>query len=386
MIKNDEFLIEPDPRRRAWVEVDPLVIEANTKIMKELLLENCLLMAVVKADGYGHGANTVAKASLKGGASYLGVATLEEGIELREEGFKCPILVLGNLVNAFDLNTCIHWDLIPTISSYKVALICQKIAKEGSRKFSIHIKVDTGMTRLGCDFSEAKELISLIQKLSNLELKGIYSHLALADNDKDINLNYFNNQQLTKFNTLLRDLDFKKSEILFHLANSAGTISDQKLHFDMVRIGLALYGYSPFLEEDENLGLKPALSLKAKVTLIRDVPKGVGVSYGHIFTTNRRSRLAVVSVGYADGVPRILSGKISALFKGQLLPQVGSITMDQLIVDATDCPEVEVGSVLTFLGSDGDFSITTHQWSKLSGLIPWEILCGFKHRLPRVIV
>lgn len=171
-----------------------------------------------------------------------------------------------------------------------------------------------------------------------------------------------------------------------HLANSAGTLRDKDLHFDMVRVGLALYGYSPFSKFKNNFSLEPALAVRARVTLVRDVPSNTGVSYGHTFKTNRPSRLAVVGIGYADGISRSLSGKISVLIDGNFYPQVGSITMDQLVIDLTDRPDVPVGSVVTLLGVDGHSAITPYQWSEATGSIPWEILCGFKYRLPRVVI
>ena len=193
-------------------------------------------------------------------------------------------------------------------------------------------------------------------------------------------------QQQQHFEAVLRTLPEQHNGFMRHLANSAGTLRDRGLHYDMVRVGLALYGHSPNLQLQGKVDLQPALSVKARVTLIRDVPAGVGVSYGHRFTTRRPSRLAVVGIGYADGVSRSLSGQISAIADGQLLPQVGAITMDQLVLDATNHPDLEVGSIVTLLGKDGDACITPQQWSDLSGSIPWEVLCSFKHRLPRLVI
>ena len=177
------MLINSDPRQRAWVEVDPLAIEANTCKILGRLQEGCNLMAVVKADGYGHGAETVARAAIRGGAASLGVATLQEGMELRQSGFHCPILVLGNLTEVEDLSKCLFWELMPTISSLREALLCQNLAEGSGRKFGVQLKFDTGMSRLGCDLNEAPRLIETLENLSNIDLKGIYSHLAFADGD-----------------------------------------------------------------------------------------------------------------------------------------------------------------------------------------------------------
>ena len=379
-------VMNPDPRSRAWVEVDSKVIESNARVLKKFIGEDCLFMAVVKADGYGHGSETVAKAALIGGADCLGVATLEEGIQLRNAGLKCQILILGNLINSEELYSSFCWDLIPTISGIREAIICNNIAENNHKKFIIHLKVDTGMTRLGCDCNQAKELISKIDCLKNISLEGIYSHLAIADKDLENNNQLsFTQIQLNRFEKVLKDLDNRNKPLCRHLANSAGTLSDSRLHFDMVRVGLSLYGYFPSRKFESDLNLIPALKVKARVTLIRDVEKGIGVGYGHFFKTQRKSKLAVVAIGYADGVSRTLSGQISALVDGVLVPQVGAIAMDQMVFDITDKPDIKTGQVLTLLGSDGGLCISPQRWCDLSGSIPWEVLCSFRNRLPRVV-
>ena len=381
-----ENVISPDPRSRAWVEVDSKIIENNARVLKNFIGDDCSLMAVVKADGYGHGAETVAKSALNGGADSLGVATLEEGIQLRNAGLKCQILILGNLINSEELYSSFCWDLIPTISGIREAIICNNIAENKNKKFFIHLKVDTGMTRLGCDCDEVKELISKIDCLENISLKGIYSHLAIADKDleKNTKLN-FTQIQVTRFEKVLKDLGARNKSLCRHLANSAGTLSDSRLHFDMVRVGLSLYGYFPVNDFESDLRLKPALKVKSRVTLVREVEKGIGVGYGHFFKTQRKSKLAVVAIGYADGVSRNLSGKISASIDGVLVPQVGAIAMDQMVFDITDKPQIKTGQVLTLLGTDGEVCLSPQNWCDLCGSIPWEVLCGFRNRLPRVI-
>ncbi len=379
-------VINSHPCSRAWVEVDSKAIENNSRVLKKFIGEDCLLMAVVKADGYGHGAETVAKAALLGGADSLGVATLEEGIELRNAGLKCQILILGNLINSEELYSSFCWDLIPTISGIREAIICNNIAEKTDKQFVIHLKIDTGMTRLGCDCNEVKELISKIDYLENISLKGIYSHLAIADKDhRGKTLKNFTQIQLNRFEKVLNDLGERKQSICRHLANSAGALSDSCLHFDMVRVGLSLYGYFPVNDFESDLNLTPALKVKARVTLIRDVEEGIGVGYGHFFKTQRKSKLAVVAIGYADGVSRALSGKISASIDGVLVPQVGAIAMDQMVFDITEKPDVKIGQVLTLLGKDGEVFISPQNWSDLSGSIPWEVLCSFRNRLPRVV-
>ncbi len=376
--------VEANPRQRAWLEVSDSAIEANARSLKRHLGPHCDLMAVVKADGYGHGAETVAKASVRGGATSFGVATLQEGIDLRNAGLDQPVLVLGHLSQPDDLRACLQWRLMPTLSSMREALLCQNLADSSGRRFPVQLKVDTGMTRLGCDWKDGKRLAHAIQQLDQLSLSGIYSHLALADGERDGPAAQVTKLQEDRFESITREL--RSPTLKRHLANSAGTLRDTGLHHDLVRVGLALYGHCPSEHLDGILNLEPAMSVKAKVSLIREVPAGVGVSYGHRFVTQRPSRLAVVSIGYADGVSRCLSGRIHALHAGQTLPQVGAITMDQLILDATEHRGLESGDVVTLLGRDGEETISPRSWAQLADSIPWEVLCSFKHRLPRLVI
>ena len=375
---------EANPRQRAWLEVSASAIETNARALKRHLGPSCDLMAVVKADGYGHGAETVAKASVRGGATSFGVATLQEGIDLRNAGLDQPVLVLGHLSQPDDLRACLHWQLMPTLSSMREALLCQNLADSSGRRFPVQLKLDTGMTRLGCDWKEGNRLAHAIQQLDQLHLCGIYSHLALADGERDGHAAQVTTLQEERFESITREL--RSPTLKRHLANSAGTLRDSRLHHDLVRVGLALYGHCPSEHLDGILNLEPALSVKAKVSLIREVPPGVGVSYGHRFVTKRPSRLAVVSIGYADGVSRCLSGRIHALHDGHTLPQVGAITMDQLILDATEHTGLESGDVVTLLGRDGEQTISPRSWAELADSIPWEVLCSFKHRLPRLVI
>jgi alanine racemase len=371
-------------RQRAWVEVDPAAIATNARSLCRHIGPGSRLMAVVKADGYGHGAVTVAQAALAGGAHCFGVATLGEGIELRRAGIDAPVLVMGCLSQAEELRSCLQWHLMPTISGMREALLCQNLARGHGRAMPLQLKLDTGMARLGADWQEGPRLVAAIQGLEAVQLVGLYSHLASADlpPGEDGGLT---RQQQQRFESVLTSLQQQGLDPgCRHLANSAGTLGSNALHFDMVRVGLALYGHRPASHLGTAMALQPAIHLHARVSLVREVAAGVGVSYGHRFHTSRPSRLAVVGIGYADGVPRQLSNQLEVLFQGQRLPQVGAITMDQLVLDSTDHPDLDVGSVVTLLGRDGDEEITPADWSARCNTIPWEILCGFKHRLPRL--
>nr|AUG32546.1 alanine racemase [Paulinella longichromatophora] len=372
-------------RQRAWVEIDKAAIASNTYNLCKLVGPKSQLMAVVKADGYGHGALNAAEAAQSGGASSYGVATLHEGIQLREGGIQAPILVLGNITQSEELRACKEWDLMPTISTVREILLCESLARWNGYIISIHIKIDTGMTRLGINWEEGVRMIKVLKELNFVKIVGIYSHLALTD--QSIVAKQFTQVQKQRWVNVLHSLS--QHQIGFgyrHLANSAGTLLNNELGFDMIRVGLAIYGQIP----QSNLGrihsLQPALHLRARVTLIRHVPAGVGISYGHEYITSQPSRIAVVSIGYGDGVPRVLSGKMEVLFQGECVRQVGNITMDQLMLDATNVKGLRVGSVVTLLGSSGGRQINAFDWSQKCNTIPWEILCGLKDRLPRLVL
>ena len=385
--KFTNFEKDIDLKQRAWIEVKGKAIETNVRQLRSKLSKNCQFMAVVKADGYGHDAKLVSEYAIKGGASQLGVATLNEGIRLRSSGVKKPILILGNLYTKRDLIICFKNDLMPTISSIRECLICNNIGKHFGLKFLLHLKVDTGMSRLGFEYNNFVQQFENIKSFDNISIEGIYSHLSSADELNSLDPKSITQLQRQKFQELLKQINVDRNKnIKIHLANSAGMLLDKNFHFHMVRVGLSMYGYKPLSKLNKNLLLKPALSLKVKVAFIRTIDPGIGVSYGGKFVSHRKTNLAVLSIGYADGVPRNLSGKINVIHNDQLYPQVGSITMDQMMVDITGSSEIKVGSTMVLLGSDGDKTISPLEWARKSNTIPWEILCSFKNRLPRVQV
>lgn len=385
--KYPNFDRDIDLKQRAWIEVKGKAIETNVRQLRSKLSKNCQFMAVVKADGYGHDAKLVSQYAFKGGASQLGVATLNEGIKLRSSGVKKPILILGNLYTKRDLIICFKNDLMPTISSIRECLICNNIGKNFGLKFLLHLKVDTGMSRLGFEYNKFVQQFEKIKSFENILIKGIYSHLSSADELNSLDPKSITQLQRKKFQELLKQINVNRNKnIKIHLANSAAMLLDKNFHFHMVRVGLSMYGYKPLSKSNKNLLLEPALSLKVKVAFIRTIDKGVSVSYGGKFVSHRKTKLAVLSIGYADGVPRNLSGKINVIHNNKFYPQVGSITMDQMMIDITDSNEIKVGSTMVLLGSDGDKTISPLDWARESNTIPWEILCSFKNRLPKVQV
>jgi len=376
-----------DLKQRAWIEVKGKALETNVRQLRSKLSKNCQFMAVVKADGYGHDAKVVSEYAIRGGASQLGVATLKEGIKLRSAGVKKPILILGNLYTKKDLILSFKNDLMPTISSMRECLICNNIGKQFELKFSLHLKVDTGMSRLGFDCNKFVQEFEKIKSFDNISIDGIYSHLSSADEDNSLDPKSSTQLQRLKFKELLKQINVESNHnIKIHLANSAGMLINKDFHFHMVRVGLCMYGYNPLSKINNSLALKQALFLKAKVAFIRIIDKGVSVSYGGKFVSGRKTKLAVLSIGYADGIPRNLSGKINVIHNNKFYPQVGSITMDQMMVDITDSNEIKIGTTMVLLGSDGDKTISPLDWARESNTIPWEILCSFKNRLPKVQV
>lgn len=369
--------------QRAWVEIDLAALTHNVKQLKNLLSPHTQLMAVVKADAYGHGAVAVSQTALSAGASWLGVATIPEGIELREAGIAAPILVLGATHTAQQVKAIAQWHLEPTICTAKQALIFSEVLVGLNQSLSVHAKLDTGMSRLGTPWQEATEFVQLVKGLPNLKLASIYSHLATADSPDTAVMK----EQHQRFQRAIAQI--KTSGInptSLHLANSAAALADPDLHYDLVRVGLATYGLYPAPHLQNVVGLKPAMQVKARVTQVKTIEPGTGVSYGYQFIAQKQTRIAVVGIGYADGIPRNLSNKMQVLIRGKFVPQVGAVTMDQLMLDVTDIPDLEVGEVVTLLGKNGEYQITADDWAATLGTISWEILCGFKHRLPRVAV
>ncbi|MDH6100086.1 alanine racemase [Anabaenopsis sp. FSS-46] len=371
--------------QRAWVEIDLGALSHNVGQLVKLILPGTQLMAVVKADAYGHGAVTVAQTALQSGASWLGVATVPEGIQLREGGIKAPILILGAAHTPEQIRAIAHWKLQPTLCSPKHALIFSNILEtiNDTSPLPVHIKLDTGMSRLGTDWKEAVEFVQLVQNLPHLEIASIYSHLATADHADTT----FMEEQHRRFEQAIAQIkNMGINPHCLHLANSAATLTNPALHYDIVRAGLAIYGLYPAPHLKNTINLQPVLQLKARVTQVKTISAGTGVSYGQHFIAPHELRLAVVGIGYADGVPRNLSQKIQVLIRGQRVPQIGVITMDQLMLDVSTIPDLQAGEIVTLLGEQGEETISANDWAEKLNTISWEILCGFKHRLPRVAV
>jgi alanine racemase len=339
-------------------------------------------MTVVKADAYGHGATTVAQVALRNGASWLGVATIPEGIELREAGINAPILVLGATYTPEQIRAIAAWNLQPTLCTPKQALIyAEALPNTAQTPLPVHLKLDTGMSRLGTAWQEAVEFAQLVQRLPQIQLASVYSHLATAD-ELDPTMMQLQQQRFDRAIAEIRSAGITPQKL--HLANSAAALTAPSLHYDMVRVGLATYGVYPAEHLKQRLNLRSVLQVKARVTQVKTLQPGTGVSYGHKFIAPRQMQMAVVGIGYADGIPRNLSNQMTVLVKGKRVPQIGAITMDQIMLDVSQIPNLQEGDVVTILGNDGKHTISADDWAHRLGTISWEILCGFKHRLPRI--
>jgi alanine racemase len=360
-------------QQRAWVEIDRGALAHNVRQLHSLLAPQTALMAVVKADAYGHGAIEVAKTVLAHGATWLAVATVPEGMELRQGGITAPIMLLGAAHSPDQIAAIEQWQLQPTIVSSDQAALFQKFL---TGPIDIHLKLDTGMSRLGTDYQQAPAFCQAVQSCSKLHIASIYSHLATADEPDDRVW-----KQQWRFKEAIESLKplFAVMPKL-HLANSAGMLLDRSLHYDLVRPGLALYGLSPAPHLANQVSLKPALSVRARLTQVKDIAAGTGVSYSHRFVAPHPMKIAILGIGYADGVPRRLSQQLQVMLQGTPVPQIGNITMDQIILDITQVPTAQVGDIVTLLGQ----GITADHWAAKLDTISWEILCGFKHRLPRL--
>lgn len=368
-------------RQRAWIEIDLSALAGNVRTLKNFLASQTELMAVVKADAYGHGAVAVAQTVLANGADSLAIATLAEGVELRQAGIDAPILILGAVNAPEDIKALIAWQLEPTICNCEQAKIYAAISSQVGKSLSVHLKLDTGMSRLGTNWQEAVAFVKAVRNLPNLYISSIYSHFATADELDSTTMNL----QHQRFKTAISQIKNSGCEIpKLHLANSAATLGDSTTHYDQVRVGLGLYGLYPASHLASVLDLKPVLQVKAKITQVKTIQAGEGISYGRKFITNEDTKVAIVGIGYADGIPRNLSNKLQAILLGSLVNQIGAITMDQLVLNIDNLPNVKPGDIVTLIGQQNNLRITADDWANTLGTISWEILCSFKHRLPRV--
>lgn len=350
----------------------------NFAQVRKLLPPTVRIMAMVKADAYGHGAVQVSKALSALGVAALGVATVEEGLELRDSYVFAPILVLGGLmgVGSAAAGMMVGADLVPVVHSAEVLDFLEATSRAAGKVTGIHLKIDTGMTRLGVMPHALPHFLSKLKECNHLRLDGVMTHLADAESDDE-----YTEHQIELFKDCISGVELAIGRVpIWHIANSAAIAKREYMVSESasehwVRPGLSLYGARPFM---------PVMMLKSKVVMIKSVPTGTKVSYGLTFETKRQSRIGVIPIGYADGYPWALSNKAFVLVCGKKVPVVGRVTMDMTMVDLTDVPEAHVGSETVLLGSQNGESIRVEDISSWGGTIPYEIFCGISKRMPRV--
>lgn len=366
---------------RVYADIDLDAIYENVKNAKALLKKDTKMMAIVKADGYGHGAVEVAR-QIDELVDAYGVAILEEGIELRKAGFTKPILILGYTPKPL-YPAMIRYDIATAVFTMEMTKEISDTAVAMHKNANIHIKLDTGMSRIGFAITkESKEIIEQIAKLPGIEIKGCFSHFARMDEKDKTKAN----EQFAKFTKMVNALEKDGVDLgIRHISNSAGIMEAPEVQMDMVRNGICLYGLYPSEEvQKERLPLKPAMELKAYVSYVKTLEPGVEIGYGGTYTTTKKTRVATIPVGYADGYSRCLSGKGSVLIHGKKAPILGRVCMDQFMVDVTDIDNVCVGDRVTLFGKDGDSCITIEEISAMAHSFNYEFVCDIGKRIPRV--
>jgi alanine racemase len=337
------------------------------------------ILAVVKAGAYGHGAIEISRRLLALNVDMLGVALVEEGRELREAGIDAPILVMG-AVFPDQAETIVSLKLTPVVYNRAVARALIQASKKLAIKVCVHLKIDTGMGRIGVAPAEAPRVIAAM-KADGLDVQGLMTHFA----DADLADKQFASLQMDRFETLLRDLETQGMRVAArHAANSASVLDFSRALFTMVRPGLMLYGYNPLEEGTVDTVLQPVLSLITRIAFLKKVPAGVPISYGRTFVTKRESLIATLPVGYADGYRRSLSNKGEVLVRGERAPIMGRVCMDMCMADVTDIAGVSEGDDVVLIGSQGSERITADDIAKITGTISYEVLCGISSRVPRI--
>lgn len=372
---------EPDLHipRWAWIEIDISALQHNIRQIKKLIQPKCRIMAILKSNGYGHGAYQIAKAALSVGVNFFGVATVEEGLDLRQKGITNPILLLSQPPFS-SIPLLLENNLTPTIITLDFAKELNLLSKE---EVKYHLKIETGMNRIGLHYHEAVNFLKTISNLSNLKLEGIFTHFATADipHNKETEL------QIERFNQAINSIRLEGIDPgIIHSANSAATILYPQSHFDMVRVGIILYGLHPSVSTKNKITLRPVMSVKAKIAFLKEPQSFEGVGYGFTHKVSPNSQIGTLSVGYADGFHRILSNKFEVLHKGRRVKQIGNICMDMMMIERTNGKLFSFGDDIVLVGKQNEEEITLDELAKLAGTINHELVCSLGLRLEKLYV
>lgn len=379
-----ERQLNRDTGRPTWIEIDLSAIANNCRLVQSLIGPHVSILACVKANAYGHGEVAVARTVLNHGASRLGVAMVSEARNLRNAGIDAPLHVLGE-IPLWQMHEAVHLNLTVTLCTLEAAQRLSAIAKTLKKIVKVHIKIDTGMGRLGIDARHAGEVVALVREIVRLpwlDFEGIFTHFAAAD-AADKSHAYM---QLARFHQILQILEQENLRPSFiHAANSAALLSMPETHFNLVRAGIALYGIAPSPETHLPEGFRPALSFKTRVAHIKMVPAGESIGYGCTFTTKQPTRIATLPVGYADGFRRAPYHWGTVLIHGQEAPILGCICMDQCMIDVTHLPQTSLDDEVVLIGRQGRAILTAEEIGRRLGTISYEVVAELLTRIPRVV-
>jgi alanine racemase len=368
------------PRYRpTWAEIDMRAIAHNYRQVRKLVGKSTNIMVVVKANAYGHGTVEISAVLEKLGVNYLGVATTDEAVRLRDHGIRTPILVLGSVLPE-EVKVLIEKNITLTLCESNILDEIKKEAFSCGAKAKVHIKIDTGMGRIGIWHEEALNFVKNLAQEKDIVIEGIYTHFSSAGRD-----DFFTNYQIEAFEKLLKQLEeFDVRIPLRHAANSIATVDFKRSHLSLVRPGLIIYGMYPKYTFPKLIKLKPAMSLKTKIVYIKDTPPGRSISYGRTHVTQKQTKIATLPIGYADGYARNLSNRAEVLIRGKYAHVVGKVTMDQTMIDIGHIKNVSVGDEVVLIGKQGRNEIRAEKLARLAGTIAYEFICGISNRVPRV--
>ena len=365
--------------RPTFAEIDLRAMRYNLRKIRKIVGKETKILGVVKADGYGHGMEEVSRAILKEGVDYLGVASLDEARQLRSTGVKSKIIVLG-LILPEEAGGVLKFNVTQTVSCLNVARALSRLGQRRRKNIKVHIKIDTGMGRIGFWHEEAIGFIRKIATLENLVIDGIFTHFPSAEDDAP-----FTKRQIRDFNSLIKDLGSHNIDIpIKHTSNSMALVGFKEARMNMVRPGLIMYGLYPRRDLVKKLGLRPVLKLKTKIVHVKPVSKGRSVSYGRAYIAKKDTRIATIPLGYGDGYSRHLSNRASVLIRGRRAPIVGRVCMDMTMVDVGHIKGVRPGDEVVLIGSQGKQRIRAEELAEIIGTIPYEVVCNIGRRVPRV--
>jgi alanine racemase len=352
-----------------YADINLKALNYNIKQIRKVISSDVKILATVKANAYGHGIIEISN-FLRNKVDYLGVAYIEEGALIRAHGIKTPVLILGNtLKNGF--NKALKHNLQITLTDIKSALYLNRLAAKKNKKASVHIKVDTGMGRIGFWHKNAIKYIRRINKMEHIRIEGLYTHLSSVEKDHKFSL-----KQIKRFNLVIKEVEAAGIEInIYHAANSLATLHYKESHFNLVRPGIILYGVYPDVFSKRLIDVKPVLSLKTKIVYIKEVAAGRSISYNRSFISKRKMKIATLPIGYADGYSHLLTHKAQVLIKGKRYKVIGKICMDQIMADVSSLKNIKIGDEATLIGKSKNKEISVEELAKKAATIPYELLC-----------